>query len=58
MVLTMRNGPAEVVVVGVVGLLKAQPMSDLGNPKGVAGARRNPRKRCALFANDHSIPDL
>ena len=54
----MRNGPAEVVVVGVVGLLKAQPMSDLGNPKGVAGARRNPRKRCALFANDHSIPDL
>lgn len=42
-VLTMRSGPAEVVV-GMVRVLMDRPMNDLGNLKGVAGARRNPRK--------------
>lgn len=40
---TMRSGPAEVV--GMVRVLKDQPMSDPGKPKGGAGTRRNPRKR-------------
>jgi len=40
----MKNGLAEVVV-EVVEVSKVQPMSDSGNPKGVAGAKRNPRRR-------------
>jgi len=41
MVHTTKNGLAE----AVAGVLKTRPMSDPGNPKGVEGARRNPKKR-------------
>jgi hypothetical protein len=43
MVRTTKSALAEEVVEVVV--VKARPMNDLGNLKGVGGARRNPRKR-------------
>ena len=40
----MRNDLAEAAA-EVVGVAKVQVMNDLGSPRGVAGERRNPRKR-------------
>jgi len=45
---TTKNALAEVV--GVAGVLKAQPMSDQGNQKGVEGVRRNPKKRYGVYS--------